>query len=241
MKSTPFKLKSWIISFTILVTAIFLMGGCVPANHPPVITNLKAEPEAVFPSGVCQIVCVALDEDGDELIYKWAASGGDISGADSAVTWTAPDAAGLYNITVVVTDGHGEEDTRSLTISVALNPPPIIESVVISGEPMVERGGRIYVLESISYNICSYKIECIVSDSESDELSYEWSASGENTDGGEISGEGPVVTWRAPYVTDAGFVIDEVTITVVVSDVDGNMASKSIVLTVETCASCVFT
>ena len=206
----------------------------VRVNDPPAITSLKADMDWVTPSGSCNITCNAEDPDGDELIYKWSADGGDISGIGSVVTWAAPDAVGLYNITVVVSDGYGGEGTRSLSISVALNPPPSIELVVTSEEPMKETKKVIYVLRRRSYNI-----ECVVSDSESDELSYEWSASGENTDGGQISGESSTVTWTAPDVTDAGFVIDKVTITVVVSDANGNISSKSIILKVETC-TCAF-
>ncbi|GAH97389.1 unnamed protein product, partial [marine sediment metagenome] len=69
---------------------------------------------------------------------------------------------------------------------------------------------------------------CVVSDT-SGELVYEWSC-----DGGEISGEGSMITWTAP--DRAG----EVTVTVTVSDAYGNMISKSIVFNVVSCSSCEF-
>ena len=315
MELAFFKSNKWITSFIVLVTVIFLIGGCVPANHPPVITNLKAEPEAVSPTGVCQIECVASDEDGDELSYEWSARDGDISGdgaavnwsapesegiynitvevtdgnggevtdsiaitvrvnrlptitsliadkdwvtplgschircnaedsdgdklsyewsasgggissAGSAVTWRAPEAVGIHNITVVVTDGYGGEDTRSLTVSVSPNPPPVIEDLVITPK------GHEYLKEySGGYLIGKAKscdIECVLSDT-SGELVYEWSC-----DGGEISGEGSMITWTAP--DKAG----EVTVTVTVSDAYGNMISKSIVFNVVRCSACTF-
>ena len=321
MESTPFKPKNWMTSFAVLVTAIFLIGGCAPANHPPVITNLKAEPEAVSPPGVCQIECVASDEDGDELsyewlagkghidgdgaivvwtapesegiynimvkvtdgndgeasdsitisvrdnrppaiasviadmdwvkpsnscqlkceaedpdgdelTYEWSADGGDISGTGSFVTWTAPEAVGLYNITVVVTDGHGEEETRMLTVSVALNPPPVIKSLIVT-----PKGHEYLKKDDGGYKVgraMSCDIECVAFDPNGDELSYEWLASGDKIDGGEISGEGSMITWTAP--DRAG----EVTVTVTASDAAGSMVSKNIVFKVVRCSPCTF-
>ena len=314
MKLAFFKLSKWIAAFAVLVTVIFLIGGCAPANHPPVITNLKAEPETLPSSGSCWIECVASDEDGDELSYEWfasegdingngaavnwsapesegiynitvevtdgnggevtdsiaitvrvnrlptitsliadkdwltplgschircnaedsdgdklsyewSASGGGISGAGSAVTWTAPETEGLHNITVVVTDGYGGEDTRTLTVSVSPNPPPVIEDLIVTPkEPkyMKESSGDYVILKS---KTC--EIKCIAT-SASGELNYEWLANGDNTDGGQISGEGSVITWTAPSQSD------EVTVTVTVSDSSGGVATKSTIFTVLT-------
>ncbi|MCK4403419.1 MAG: hypothetical protein KAV98_06600 [Dehalococcoidia bacterium] len=320
MKLAFFKLSKWIAAFAVLVTVIFLIGGCAPANHPPVITNLKAEPETLPSSGSCWIECVASDEDGDELSYEWsagkgdingdgatvawtapetegiynimvrvtdgnggeatdsvtitvkdnhpptitsliadadwvtpsgscriecyaedpdddelnyewAASEGDISSTGSVITWTAPDAEGLYNITVVVTDGYGGEATRPLDVSVSLNPLPVIESLIVTPK------GHEYLKEyDGGYKVGKAKsceIECVVTDA-GDGLVYEWSASGDDTDGGEISGEGSVITWTAP---DRAV---EVTVTVTVSDAAGSMVSKSIVFTVVSCSACTF-
>jgi len=282
MKSNYLRLNKWIIRLTILVSIIFFAAGCVPANHQPTITSIKAVPETVYPSGSCQIECAASDDDEDELSYEWSAGkghidgdgatvawsapesagiysvtvkvtdgnegeasnsiaisvrenhppiiewsaeGGDISGTNSVVTWTAPETTGLCNIAIVVTDGHGEEDTALLAITVALNPPPIIEALVVTSEQpkYVKRGeetpDRYKILKSKS---C--EIECVVVNA-SDELTYEWACGG-----GEISGEGSVVTWIAPPDRDA------VTIAVTVSDTEGKVASKNIVFEVKTCA-----
>ena len=313
--------KEWITRLAILVTIVFLVAGCAPANHQPAITSLKSILEAVYPSGSCEIECVASDEDGDELSYEWlagnghidgdgaivvwnapesegiynimvkvtdgndgeasdsitisvrdnrppaiasviadmdwvkpsnscqlkceaedpdgdelsyewSADGGDISGTGSVVTWTAPDAAGLYNITVVVIDGHGEEKTRMLTVSVALNPPPVIKSLIVTPkehEYLKEDDGGYKVGRAMSCDI-----ECVAVDPNGDELSYEWLASGDKIDGGEISGEGSMITWTAPDM--AG----EVTVTVTASDAAGSMVSKSIVFTVVRCSPCTF-
>ncbi len=198
----------------------------VRINRPPTITSLISDVDWVTTLSSCQVECDAEDPEGDELSYEWSASGGDISGTGPVVTWTAPDAEGLYNITVAVTDGYGGEDTRSLAISVAPDQPPIIEDFVVAPK------GHKYLKEYTGgYEILkgkSCEIECIASDPEGGELSYEWSASG-----GELSGEGPVITWTAPL--QGG----KVTVAVTVSD-GKDVASKSIVFKVRTCASCSF-
>lgn len=320
MELAFFKLNRWIASFAALVIVIFLLGGCVPANHPPCITSLKAKEDVVFPLESCLIECVASDEDGDELSYEWSArdgdigedgaavnwsapesegiynimvkvsdgnggevtdsvtitvkanhpptisliadadwvtpsgscriecyaedpdddelsyqwsaSGGNISDTGSIVTWTAPEAEGLYTITVVVTDGYGGEDRRSLTVSVSLNSPPVIEDLVVTPkghEYLKEYDGGYKVGKAMNCDI-----ECVAFDPNGDELSYEWLASGDKIDGGEISGEGSVITWTAP--NESG----EVTVTVTVSDAAGNIVSRSIVFKVVSCSACTF-
>jgi hypothetical protein len=199
----------------------------VRVNNPPTITSLMADVDWVTPSSSCRIECDAEDPDGDELGYEWSTNGGDISGTGSVVTWTAPDAVGLYHIQVVVTDGHGDQDTSALTLSVALNTPPIIEDLIVTAE-----NNRYFKKESGGYLIgkeTSCQIECHASAPGGGGLSYGWSASA-----GELSGEGSMVTWTAPNTSG------EVTVTVTVSDTTDNMVSKSIVLKVVACSTCTF-
>jgi len=198
----------------------------VRVNNPPTITSLIADVDWVTPSSNCRIECNAEDPDGDELSYEWSADRGDIAGVGSVVTWTAPEGVGLYNITVVVTDGQGGEGTRSLSIGVVIAQPPVIESLIVTPkghEYLREYSGHYKVGKAMSCDI-----ECIVSDT-SGELVYEWSC-----DDGEISGEGSMITWTAP---DRAV---EVTVTVTVSDGDGNMVTRSIVFKVVRCSSCTF-
>jgi len=202
----------------------------VKNNHPPAINGLKADADWVNPLDSCQIKCVAEDPDGDELSYEWLSSGGDISGTGGTVNWTAPDKVGLWDITVIVTDSYGGEDKRSLAVSVAQNPPPVIDDLVITPkEPQYvkEVSGAYWILKS---KTC--EIACIAT-SASGELNYEWLAKGDNADGGQISGEGSVITWTAPGTGDT------ITITVTVSDIAGLKTSKNAVFQVKTCA-CAF-
>jgi len=173
--------KRWLVIIVIVAAAIVLaiLLDTMLANHRPAITSLEAEPGGVIPSGSCQIACNASDRDGDELSYNWSASGGEINGEGATVTWTAPDSAGSYNVTVTVTDGRGGEVTDYVTITVRANKPPTINSLVADAD---------WTLPSGSLNVT-----CDASDPDGDELSYEWTASG-----GDISGTGPEVIWTAP-------------------------------------------
>jgi hypothetical protein len=228
MKLTSSQPK-WLAGLIILVLATLLIGGCAP-NQLPVISNLAVNSEGEIDPGVSyQIECTASDPDEDELSYAWSADGGNISGEGFVVAWTAPEAPGAYIITVQVTDGRDGEATTQLTVNVvAPNHPPTIENLVVTAEhSYLKEITEGYTTTEIAYKVLqgkAYEIECIASDPDGDELLFEWSA-----DGGDISGEGAVVTWTAP--PQGG----EVTIIVTVSDGRDGTATESIVFTVETC------
>ena len=197
----------------------------VRANKPPTITSLVADADWTTPSNSIQVTCTASDPDDDELSYEWSTSGGNISGTGAAVNWTAPEEVGIYHVTVVVTDGHGEEDTRSVYLSAATGTPPTIEDLIVTAEH------KYLKTTTYGYKVGKtkeYDIECIASNT-SGELVYEWSC-----DGGEISGEGSMITWTAPDTEG------DVTVTVVVTDVADNSVSKSIILNVVPCSACIF-
>jgi len=223
-------------SYNVTVTVTDGRGGevmdyvtiTVRTNRPPTINSLVADADWTLPSGSIQVTCTASDPDGDELSYEWAATGGDISGTGAAVNWTAPQGVGIYDITVVVKDGHDSAAMDSLFISVASGQPPTIEELVITkdryGHCYLKKSGENYLVGKGQ----KYDIECIVSDT-GIELFYEWSCTG-----GELSGEGSLVTWTAPDAST------DVTVTVIVSDVAGNMMTKNMVLKVVSCSTCTF-
>jgi len=193
----------WLAPLITPVVAIFLITSCVPANEPPVISSLTADKELVSPSGSCLVRCVASDPDGDELSYTWSASSGNISGEGAVVTWVAPEEVGAHTITVKVTDSRRDEATAQLTLDVAVNHPPVIESLT-ANPPVVNQGQ-------------TSTIECVASDPDDDELSYLWS-----TEQGNISGQGATVTWTAPDTCTTH------TITVTVADGRGDEASQEL-------------
>ena len=197
----------------------------VRTNRTPSINDLVADASWTLPLGTVQLTCTASDPDEDELSYEWTATGGAISGTGVAVDWTAPAQVGLYYIAVVVTDSHGRSDTRTVSLPVAQEEPPIVEELRVTAEHCYLK------TTSTGYKVGKeqeYHIECVVSDSGSI-LSYNWSC-----DGGELSGEGSQIIWTAPNAS-----ID-VTVTVIVSDVSGNMASKDLALDVVNCSPCTF-
>jgi len=151
----------------------------VRLNRPPVIGRLSAESTLVRAGASITIECLAFDPDGDELDYRWSEGSGAISGEGSSVVWTAANKPGGSNVIVTVSDGRGGEVSAALSIRVQANEPPVIEGLS-AGLSSVRAGASI-------------TIECLASDPEGDELSYQWSASG-----GIISGEGSSVTWTAP-------------------------------------------
>ena len=166
--------------FIIVAAMMMLVPACkAMPNPPPIITSLKAEPEAILPSAICQIECIASDEDGDELSYEWSASKGDINGNGASVTWTAPDSEGIYNVVVKVTDGRGGEVSDSITIPVRVNHPPTITGLIADAD---------WVSPS-----SSLQMKCDAEDPDGDDISYEWMASG-----GDVSGSGALVNWTAP-------------------------------------------
>ena len=173
------RLKNRLPILAILVTVSLLMGGCSPANRAPQILGLESEHDLLSLGDSCIIECAASDEDGDELTYEWFAIGGKVIGEGPAVTWHAPEAEGVYNIMVKVTDPEGAEARDHVALTVKANLPPAIGNLAADRDWVSPRG--------------SCRIECTASDPDGDELSYLWCA-----DGGEISGSGPVVTWTAP-------------------------------------------
>ena len=208
------------------IAVLLLVPSCEPVdNYPPTINSLEAEAEWALPSGSLQVTCTASDRDGDELSYEWSTTGGNITGTGSVVIWTAPEEVGMYDITIMVDDGQGRNDTGSLTLFAANGTIPIIEDLIVTAEH------KYLKTTSYGYKVGKgkeYDIKCIASNT-SGELVYEWLC-----DGGEISGEGSMTTWTAPDT--AG----DVTVTVIVFDFAGYMDNDSIVFTVVPCSSCVF-
>jgi len=219
------------ICLAIMTAAVLLLAlSCTTVvNRQPTITSLETEADWTAPLGTLQVTCTASDPDGNNLRYEWSNSGGDISGTGHEVIWTAPEEVGMYDITVVVDDGQGGEDTGSIELIASNGPPPIIEHLTVTAkEPQ-------YLKQTTTgYKVGKtkeYYIECIASDTDDElgELVYEWSC-----DGGEISGEGPIITWTAPDTAC------DVTVTAKVFDGVGNWVRKRIIFEVVSCSSCEF-
>ncbi len=219
-----------LIRITLVSTAaavLLLASSCTTAtNRLPTITSLEADAEWIAPSGSVQLTCTASDPDGDGLSYQWSASGGSILGTGAVVDWTAPEQVGIYDITVVVDDGHDGNDTAFLTLIASNGPPPVIENLVVTAEEP-----KYLKTTSTGYKVGKtkeYYVECIASATNGG-LTYEWSCNG-----GEIVGPGSVINWTAPDVS--GYV----TVTAKVFDEAGNWVTRNVVFEVADCSPCEF-
>jgi hypothetical protein len=198
----------------------------VRVNRAPTITSLITDAHWIIPPGTIQVTCTASDPDDDELSYVWSTDGGNISGTGRVVNWTAPEQVGVYNITALAKDGHGRSDSNTLPISVVTGQPPNIEALLVTAEHCYLK------TYSWGYKVGierEYYIECDVTEADSD-LLYDWSC-----EDGTISGEGSMITWTAPDKY-----LEETTVTVVVSDIVGNMVVKNLLLKVLSCTACAF-
>ena len=201
-----------VLGLTTLVVAVLFGSACEKvdevqppvANQIPVISSISSDLDSVAPGDSATITSVASDPDGDSLSYNWSTNGGSLSGVGKVVTWTAPEVAGTYSITVTVDDGRGGTVDKSYTITVVsvvarkANKLPVINSLTASPET-IEPGA-------------STTITCVATDPEGDPLTYRWF----NADGNRgflegtgnavvlpppnliIEGSGNVVTWTAP-------------------------------------------
>ena len=128
------------ILISILLSALFLFKGCEsgvynPSNDPPEITDVKAEPDTLFPDQPTQLIVCARDINNDELKIHWFVNGAMLEDTTYIVIWTAPD-TGIYNATVEVTDpiydttvtGSIEIICMTGTIDLVPNNPQIIEN-----------------------------------------------------------------------------------------------------------------
>ena len=210
----------------IAATAVLLLTSSCTLNSPPVITSLEAEePGWTAHPGSLQVTCDAEDPEGDELSYEWSTTGGNITGTGPEAIWIAPEEVGMYDITVVVSDSQGREATGLIALIASNGPPPIIEDLIVTaiGHPYLKETTTGYKVAK-TYD---YEIECIASGT--GELIYEWSCTG-----GNISGEGSLITWTAPDTEG------DVTVTVKVFDGLDNWVRESIVFEVVPCKDCVF-
>ena len=199
----------------------------------PVISSLKADHQVAL-LGKTQVACTATEEGVDNLTYNWAATGGNISGTGSTVTWTAPDKSGDYMITVVVNDSKGGAAKDNVIVNVPEKPhnPPIISSIEFarSGHlPVTIKTNMTALQKSLLPEPIIRKYEtaylsCQASDPDGYSIDYNWQATG-----GKLIGTGPNVQWIA--AGDPGIY----TINVEVTDSRGANATFQIIVEVRCC------
>ena len=174
-------------------------------NTAPVIESLTADNLNVQPSSKTVISCQAYDADGDRMIYSWSVKGGTIASQGAQATWTAPAFSGTYSITVTVVDTENNSATGRIFMTVVSGLPPVINNVLTKSQ--------VTNTEELS------TITCVAYDPQGQQLKYYWQANQ-----GEITGEGPIIIWKAP----AKLTSNQGIITVTVANESGLTAIQSV-------------
>jgi hypothetical protein len=137
-------------------------------QHPPVITSLTADRATVEPGANVQLSCTAVDADGGVLNYSWSGPGSFTMPAQSATGWSALN-LGVFKLACTVQDATGLSGSQSVTITVAVAPPP-------NRAPSVTNIGA-------DPPTCDYRdstqLTCLAFDPDGDLLTYAWQGLGE--------------------------------------------------------------
>lgn len=176
-------------------------------NTAPVILSVTPATDRIEPLDRCQLVCEAEDDDGDVLTYTWVASQGDIGGEGATIEWKAPDAEGLFRLSVTVDDGSGGTVESSTSLRVKKNDAPEFQSVSSFAEGVLPGA--------------SIPISCSALDADGDEITYQWHATY-----GEVLGEGDSIVWVAPEK------LGSYVITVLARDTHGGGAKRDVLISV---------
>ncbi len=220
------------------------MGDSSTVGGAPVITSVTADQViGVVPGSQVSIACKASDLSGGSLTYQWLATEGSLEDATtSKAIWTAPDDAGLYAVTVVVSDERGNQSRKSVNLKVGVTESPStsggdgpfwVEEMHAERDPSGRAAISPPVLgqswdttERSVFVGSTIRVTCEVG-GESDGLSYDWSC-----DVGKIEGSGESIVWVAPnYACKAQ-------VTVEVRNGSSTVERATIGFRVSTCASC---
>jgi hypothetical protein len=190
-----FECKALIPAWAIVVGSVAVVAAValivvflvVLAGHAPVISSVTADLTTVGVGSSSTVTCVATDADGDALTYVWAANGGTISGTGSAVSWTAPSAAGEYTVSVTVDDGTGRTAQNSLVLTAVIT----TGSIDVDSNP---GGAAIYLDGADTGNITPYVIADVEQGEHTIKLSAEFRKDREETIT-VVAGETTNVNW----------------------------------------------
>ncbi len=165
----------------LLMLAVLFFGCGV---LPPVISSISVSPSGkVVAETPVSISAEATSGSGLDLSYTWGANGGSLSSnTGKSIVWTAPIAAGVYIITLTVSDGTNVV-TDTVNIVVVDPDAPIIGSIVVDPNPIATSKET--------------TLTCDATDPGGEALSYSWTS----PSGGTLLGTtGDTVKWRAPAV-----------------------------------------
>ncbi|MFW6055976.1 MAG: PKD domain-containing protein [Chloroflexota bacterium] len=194
----------------------------VKANRQPQVEELSADAETIAPGDSTVISCEASDADGDRVTYDWSATGGEVFGDGDAIIWLAPEEPGAYAVEVSVRDPYGAESQRQIPMNVAESASPRLGRFSVKGidTDMIDFLDGMWDV----FRGHSIRITCHVVTGQ-EPYTYKWAV-----DYGTLLPEGKSAIWEAPHEQGPA------TVTVDVTDADGNTTRGTVLLYVETCA-----
>jgi hypothetical protein len=105
-----------------LMGLLFMLHTCedetYQPNHHPEILSIGQLGYGIPILWNDTLVCLARDEDNDELAYEWTAYAGSLTGSGDTVIWHAPGEVAIYPIECRVIDGKGGYDEAKTMIQV---------------------------------------------------------------------------------------------------------------------------
>jgi hypothetical protein len=186
------------------------MQTAVPYTFAPRIQALATGQTEVQINTTIPVYAKVFDKDSGNLTYNWSVSGGNISGTGATVQYQAPATLGNVQITLIVSDDTGNQDTATLDLEIVaeINVAPQILDIVKSAAYTAPNG--------------TINLTANVSDDNGDPITYNWSVTG-----GSFSGSGSSVDWTAPGTEG----IYQITLTA--QDDEGLSATKTVSILVK--------
>jgi len=205
--------KCWALCGVVAVLLLLILSGCggggggegaaLSRSFADVVPLLKLSPNSATMVAGSTLVVNAAANNFDTTGMTWTATGGTITGSGTTITYTAPEAAGTYTVTVTSADGKFT-DSASITVIAAPPTPSTQESIAIVPSVATISTGATLILSASLGGTTSGTVT--------------WTASS-----GTISGTGATATYVAPATPDT---------VMITATTGGGSASASAAITV---------
>jgi len=138
-------------------------------NRDPTIDDYYPDSDPIIFEGESQEFNVTYsDPDGDSVTVQWYLNGTPTSTADSYIFAANYNSAGVYNVTVLISDGLAQESHEWVLTVVEVNMPPTIDSYYPLSDPTISEG------ESQEFNVTYH-------DPDGDPVTVQWYLNGTPT------------------------------------------------------------
>jgi len=167
-------------------------AGQTVSNYPPRIKALSSADSVGVVGNEINIFCSAEDKETSVLEYNWTIDGQPQPG-DESIFELLPENTGYYQIICIVIDADELTDADTIILKVVekINYPPVIVQLTADDQILDLSGSTI--------------IDCMATDANDDELTYNWSATA-----GAIEGNGENITYFATNQQNNVYIICEV-------------------------------